>query len=67
MFSCTNRRTLRPNSEMLKTFNLKPGANVLTYTVQSSTQGEEALTADIYLWLANSKIVISDIDGTTTK
>ena len=61
------RRTLRPNSEMLKTLNLKPGANVLTYTVQSSIQGEQVLSANIYLWPANSKIVISGIDGTITK
>lgn len=61
------RRTLRPNTEMLKSLELKPGCNTLTYTVQSGIQGEKSLTANIYLWPANSKIVLSDIDGTITK
>jgi len=61
------RRTLRPNSEMLKTLNLKPGCNSISYVVQGGIQGEKSLTANIYLWPANSKVVISDIDGTITK
>jgi len=61
------RRTLRPNSEMLKTLNLKPGCNTIVYTVQGGIQGEKNLAANIYLWPANSKIIISDIDGTITK
>jgi len=61
------RRTLRPNSEMLKTLNLKPGCNTIVYTVQGGIQGEKTLSANIYLWPANSKIIISDIDGTITK
>lgn len=61
------RRTLRPNSEMLKSLNLKPGCNTISYTVHGGIQGEQTLTANIYLWPANVKIVISDIDGTITK
>jgi len=58
---------LRPNSEMLKTLKLKPGCNTIVYTVQGGIQGEKTLAANIYLWPANSKIIISDIDGTITK
>ena len=61
------RRTLRPNSDMLKSLGLKPGCNTISYVVQGGIQGEKSLTANIYLWPENSKIVISDIDGTITK
>ncbi len=61
------RRTLRPNSDMLKTLSLKPGCNTISYIVQGGIQGEKTLTANIYLWPANAKIIISDIDGTITK
>jgi len=47
--------------------NLKPGANKITFTVHSSLQGSRSVTAKLFLWKENAKIVISDIDGTITK
>jgi len=43
---------------------LNKGANVVTFSVNN--QGRK-LYATIYLWDMNSKIVVSDVDGTITK
>jgi len=51
----------------LKSFNLKYGKNTITYSVKTEYQGTSSLEAFIYLWPINTKIVISDIDGTITK
>lgn len=60
-------KNLRPGHDQLKCFNLKPGVNTITFTVISSLQGEQSVTAKVYLWKSNAKIVISDIDGTITR
>jgi len=61
------KRTLRPTSDMLKTLNLKPGSNIITYTVNTRFQGEQTLTGHIYLWPLDAKVIVSDVDGTITK
>ncbi|KAE8353751.1 Lipin/Ned1/Smp2-domain-containing protein [Aspergillus coremiiformis] len=55
-------KTLRLTSDQLKTLNLKPGANEMSFSVNKAT-----CTATMYLWNGNTPIVISDIDGTITK
>eukprot|EP01083_Nonionella_stella_P079571 218429_1 len=61
------RRSLRPSSDVLKSLNLKPGRNTIKFSVTSTLQGPQSVEAFIYLWPADSKIVISDIDGTITR
>ncbi|KAL4456231.1 hypothetical protein ABPG74_014192 [Tetrahymena malaccensis] len=61
------RKTFRPKSDILKSFNLKPGPNKISFTVVTNLLGEQTLEGYIYLWQSNVQIVISDIDGTITK
>ncbi|CAI2163136.1 14769_t:CDS:10 [Funneliformis geosporum] len=60
-------KTLRLTSEQLKSLNLKKGANTITFSVPSSYQGKATCVAKIFFWDCDTKIVISDIDGTITK
>jgi phosphatidate phosphatase LPIN len=55
-------KTLRLTSDQLKALNLKPGENVMSFTVNRAT-----CTAYMYLWKHGVPVVISDIDGTITK
>ena len=55
-------KTLRLTNDQLKSLDLKPGANRMSFTVNKAT-----CSAYIYLWRHDVPIVISDIDGTITK
>lgn len=55
-------KTLRLTSDQLKTLDLSPGQNSISFSVNRAT-----CTASIYLWRYDVPIVISDIDGTITK
>lgn len=55
-------KTLRLTSDQLKSLNLKPGPNPVTFSVNKAT-----CPATMYLWSYKTPIVISDIDGTITK
>lgn len=55
-------RTLRPSSDQLKMLNLKKGANKATFVVN-----DRYLQCNIFLWDIDTKIVVTDIDGTITK
>ena len=55
-------KTLRLTSAQLKSLDLKPGPNQMSFTVNRAT-----CTAYMYLWSYKTPIVISDIDGTITK
>lgn len=55
-------KTLRLTSDQLKDLNLKPGPNVMSFTVNRAT-----CSANMYLWRHEVPVVISDIDGTITK
>lgn len=55
-------KTLRLTSDQLKSLDLKPGANPVSYSVNRAT-----CQAFMYLWKWDVPIVISDIDGTITK
>ena len=61
------RQFLRPTNEMIKSLNLKPGANQIKYTVRSSFRGDQSVAGKIYLLPKDCKLVISDIDGTITR
>lgn len=62
-----SRKSLKPNSQILKSFGLKVGKNTITYSITTEYQGTSILEAFIYLWPNTAKIVVSDIDGTITK
>lgn len=55
-------KTLRLTSDQLKALNLKPGPNLMSFTVNRVT-----CQAYMFLWRHDVPIVISDIDGTITK
>ena len=61
------QKPLRPDSDSLRALNLKPGRNSISFSVSSSLQGKQTVSASIYLWPSDSKIVISDVDGTITR
>ncbi|BFZ64019.1 lipin Ned1 [Saitoella coloradoensis] len=60
-------KTLRLTSEQLRSLNLKPGMNPISFTVVSSYKGNATCNANIFYWSCNVPVVISDIDGTITK
>ena len=55
-------KTLRLTSEQLKELKLKPGANVMSFSVNKAT-----CQAYMHYWKYDVPVVISDIDGTITK
>ncbi|KAG1676915.1 hypothetical protein FOA52_014791 [Chlamydomonas sp. UWO 241] len=56
------RKTLTPTSEQLGALGLRPGRNTISYRI-----GTVVLSAFIYLLRWDTKLVISDVDGTITK
>ena len=46
---------------------IHPGENRIDFTVSSLLQGPKTIVSYLYLWPWNTKIVISDVDGTVTK
>ncbi|XP_016488332.2 phosphatidate phosphatase PAH2 isoform X1 [Nicotiana tabacum] len=56
-----------PTSEQLATLNLKEGKNIVVFTFSTAMLGTQQVDARIYLWRWDSKIVISDVDGTITR
>jgi phosphatidate phosphatase LPIN len=63
----TYAKSLRLTSEQLKSLNLKKGANTVQFSVVSGFQGKAVCSAKIFLWDHDTKVVISDVDGTITK
>ncbi|XP_050213037.1 phosphatidate phosphatase PAH2-like isoform X1 [Mercurialis annua] len=60
-------KAFTPTSEELASLNLKEGSNEVTFTFSTSVLGRQKVDARIYLWKWNTRIVISDVDGTITK
>lgn len=60
-------RSLTPTSEELASLDLREGRNVITFTFSTGMLGRQQVDAHIYLWKWNTRIVISDVDGTITK
>ncbi|CAN6466680.1 unnamed protein product [Victoria cruziana] len=63
----TKVRTIIPTSQQLASLNLKEGQNIVTFTFSTAMLGKQQVDARIYLWKWNTRIVISDVDGTITK
>lgn len=63
----TYKKSLRPSSEQLASMNLQYGKNEIKFVVSSRIQGMQEVSANIYLWKHDAKIVISDVDGTITR
>lgn len=61
------KKSIVLDSARLLALGLKKGSNHVIYTVESAWQGIQSCYGKIYLWDSNSKIVISDVDGTITK
>ena len=47
--------------------NLQDGRNDIQFVVTSRIQGTQEVSANIYLWNHDAKIVVSDVDGTITR
>ncbi|XP_074588823.1 phosphatidate phosphatase PAH2 isoform X2 [Curcuma longa] len=60
-------QSLTPTSEELASLNLKEGKNVVTFNFSTAMLGLQQVDARIYLWKWNTRIVVSDVDGTITK
>lgn len=61
------KKTIRLSSDELQKLNLKPGPNNVCFSVTTRYQGTAMCQATIYLWRHDSKVIISDVDGTITK
>ncbi|KAJ1696710.1 hypothetical protein LUZ63_005222 [Rhynchospora breviuscula] len=60
-------RSLVPTSEEIASIHLKEGRNVVTFTFSTPVLGKQQVDARIFLWKWNTRIVISDVDGTITR
>ncbi|QHN88456.1 hypothetical protein HN51_042378 [Arachis hypogaea] len=56
-----------PTSEQLASLNLQEGRNLVTFRYSTAMLGTQKIDARIYLWKWNTRIVISDVDGTITR
>uniref|UniRef100_A0A1J3HTI4 phosphatidate phosphatase n=1 Tax=Noccaea caerulescens TaxID=107243 RepID=A0A1J3HTI4_NOCCA len=60
-------RTNVPTNEQITSLNLKDGQNIITFSFSTRVLGTQQVDAHIYRWRWDTKIVISDVDGTITK
>ncbi|KAG6400286.1 hypothetical protein SASPL_137111 [Salvia splendens] len=60
-------KTLTPSSKHLQSLQLKEGKNIVIFTFSTAMLGKQQVDARIFLWRWDSKIVISDVDGTITR
>ncbi|KAI3762941.1 hypothetical protein L1987_53384 [Smallanthus sonchifolius] len=58
---------LTPTPEQLQSLNLTEGKNTVTFTFSTAVLGNQQVDARIFLWRWDTRIVISDVDGTITK
>lgn len=68
--STVTKRKIRaktPTSEQLAALKLKEGKNIVTFTFSTEALGNQQVDARIFLWKWDTRIVISDVDGTITK
>lgn len=61
------RKTKRPSVSQLQKMNLKYGRNRIVFTVNSALQGMQSVESSIFLLRSETRLVVSDIDGTITK
>ncbi|KAL6519406.1 hypothetical protein OROGR_018726 [Orobanche gracilis] len=60
-------RTNVPTTDQIASLNLKEGQNMVNFIFSTRVLGCQKVEAHIYLWRWNTRIVISDVDGTITK
>lgn len=60
-------RVFTPTHEQLASLKLKEGMNTVTFTFYTAMLGPQQVEARIFLWKWDTRIVISDVDGTITK
>ncbi|PIN03878.1 Protein involved in plasmid maintenance/nuclear protein involved in lipid metabolism [Handroanthus impetiginosus] len=60
-------RTNVPTTDQIASLNLKEGQNMVNFVFSTRVLGTQKVEAHIYLWKWNTRIVISDVDGTITK
>ncbi|XP_028122414.1 phosphatidate phosphatase PAH2-like isoform X1 [Camellia sinensis] len=60
-------RAVTPTSEQLASLNLNKGKNTVTFTFSTAMLGPQQVDARIFSWKWDTRVVISDIDGTITK
>ncbi|KAJ0244257.1 Phosphatidate phosphatase PAH1 [Hirschfeldia incana] len=60
-------RTNVPTNEQIASLDLKDGQNMITFSFSTRVLGTQQVDAHIYRWRWDTKIVISDVDGTITK
>ncbi|KAL3839587.1 hypothetical protein ACJIZ3_024178 [Penstemon smallii] len=60
-------RTNVPTTDQIASLNLKEGQNMVNFVFSTRVLGSQKVEAHIYLWKWNTRIVISDVDGTITK
>ncbi|XP_073150837.1 phosphatidate phosphatase PAH1 isoform X2 [Henckelia pumila] len=60
-------RTNVPTIDQIASLNLKEGQNMVNFIFSTRVLGSQKVEAHIYLWKWNTRIVISDVDGTITR
>ena len=60
-------KSLFPSPNQLRKLDLRQGQNEIKFVCKTSPSGVQTLSSYIYLWPCNSKIIITDVDGTITK
>ncbi|XP_073277878.1 phosphatidate phosphatase PAH1-like [Primulina huaijiensis] len=60
-------RTNVPTIDQIASLNLKEGQNMVSFIFSTRVLGSQKVEAHIYLWKWNTRIVISDVDGTITR
>ncbi|CAI5485651.1 unnamed protein product, partial [Closterium sp. Naga37s-1] len=63
----THVRSLTPTSQQLKALGLKEGKNRVQLTFTTRMWGRQEVQCSLFVWRWNTRIVISDVDGTITK
>ncbi|GAB0489385.1 hypothetical protein MMPV_000604 [Pyropia vietnamensis] len=61
------RLSMRPTAAELSALPLRAGDNDVRFVVRSTLQGIQEVSAKIFLWHADDRVVISDVDGTITR
>ena len=56
-----------PSTKILSTWGLKKDMNDIEFSVTTTSGQVVIVKSRIFLWPSDSKIVISDVDGTITK
>ena len=60
-------RRVQLTQEEVMSLDLKPGMNTISFAFNSRVWGLQEVSAFVYLWDWNTKLIVSDVDGTVTK